>query len=79
MGSIKKFHHFVVVVLLLGHLLESLAEQHQIVKKVDEMMALCTQLEARLASTTNTRSKLMHAALNQALNGCEFRPIPSTK
>jgi type I restriction enzyme S subunit len=49
--------------------LPTAAEQHRIVKKVDELMALCTQLEARLASTTSSRSRLTDVALNQTLNG----------
>lgn len=46
-----------------------LAEQHRIVKKVDELMTLCDQLETRLAFTTSTRSHLMESAMHKALNG----------
>ena len=44
-----------------------LAEQHRIVAKVDELMALCNQLEASLTSADDTRSKLLDALLAEAL------------
>ena len=46
-----------------------LAEQHRIVAKVDELMALCDQLEASLAAADATRSRLLDALLHEALNG----------
>ena len=47
--------------------LPPLAEQHRIVAKVDELMALCSQLEASLTTTDTTRSKLLNALLHEAL------------
>lgn len=47
--------------------LPPLAEQHRIVAKVDELMALCDQLEASLVEGEQTRSKLLEAVLHQAL------------
>lgn len=44
-----------------------LAEQHRIVAKVDELMALCDQLEASLTQGEQTRSKLLEAVLHETL------------
>jgi type I restriction enzyme S subunit len=44
-----------------------LAEQHRIVAKVDELMALCDQLEASLTTSDNTRRRLLDALLAEAL------------
>jgi type I restriction enzyme, S subunit len=48
--------------------LPPLAEQHRIVAKVDELMALCDELEARLTTTATTRRQLLEAALYEAIN-----------
>jgi type I restriction enzyme S subunit len=42
--------------------LPPLAEQHRIVTKVDELMALCDQLEAQLATTEADSRRLLEAA-----------------
>jgi type I restriction enzyme S subunit len=47
--------------------LPPLAEQHRIAAKVDDLMALCDQLEASLAEGEQTRSKLLEAVLHEAL------------
>jgi type I restriction enzyme, S subunit len=47
--------------------LPPLAEQHRIVSKVDELMALCDELEARLTTTATTRRQLLEATLHEAL------------
>lgn len=47
--------------------LPPLAEQHRIVTKVDELMALCDQLETSLTSADETRKKLLDALLAEAL------------
>lgn len=47
--------------------LPPLAEQHRIVAKVDELMALCDQLEAQLATTEADRRRLLEAVLREAL------------
>jgi hypothetical protein len=44
-----------------------LAEQHRIVAKVDELMALCDRLEAQLAITQAESRRLLDAALHEAL------------
>ena len=43
------------------------AEQHRIVAKVDELMALCDQLEASLTDTAATSRRLLDALLADAL------------
>ncbi|MFN3321446.1 MAG: restriction endonuclease subunit S [Allorhizobium sp.] len=47
--------------------LPPLAEQRRIVAKVDEIMALCDQLETSLSSADETRKKLLDALLAEAL------------
>jgi type I restriction enzyme S subunit len=47
--------------------LPPLAEQHRIVAKVDELMALCDQLEAQLTSTQTDSRRLLEAVLEAAL------------
>ena len=48
-------------------LLPPLAEQHRIVAKVDELMALCDRLEASLTTGYDTRCRLLGALLIEAL------------
>lgn len=55
--------------------LPPLAEQHRIVAKVDELMALCDQLEASLTSADATRKKLLDALLSEALAPIETSKI----
>jgi type I restriction enzyme, S subunit len=47
--------------------LPPLAEQHRIVAKVDELMALCNRLETSLAAGEDTRRRLLEALLAGAL------------
>ncbi|HEY3490531.1 MAG TPA: restriction endonuclease subunit S [Candidatus Deferrimicrobiaceae bacterium] len=47
--------------------LPPLAEQHRIVVKVDELMALCDELEVRITSSSTTRYQLLDAALAEVL------------
>ena len=59
--------------LLIG--IPTLAEQHRIVAKVDELMALCDRLEASLATADTTRQRLLEALLHEALTpGAEQEP-----
>ncbi len=44
-----------------------LAEQHRIVAKVDELMAVCDRLEASLTTGDNVRYRLFDALLHEAL------------
>lgn len=48
-----------------------LPEQHRIVAKVDELMALCDRLEASLAAAESTRHLLLEALLHEALQPIE--------
>ena len=47
--------------------LPPLAEQHRIVAKVDELMALCDRLEASLTTRDDTLRRLIGALLHEAL------------
>ncbi|PRY73846.1 restriction endonuclease subunit S [Marivita geojedonensis] len=47
--------------------LPPLAEQHRIVAKVDALMALCDRLEASLTNADTTRTRLLEALLQEAL------------
>jgi type I restriction enzyme S subunit len=47
--------------------LPPLAEQHRIVAKVDELVALCDRLETSLAIGDDTRRRLLDALLAEAL------------
>ena len=47
--------------------LPPLAEQHRIVAKVDELMALCERLEASLTTGDETRGRLLESVLHEAL------------
>ena len=48
--------------------LPPLAEQHRIVAKVDELMALCDQLEASLSGTAASRHRLLQSLLHECLS-----------
>ena len=48
--------------------LPPIAEQHRIVAKLDELMALCDRLEASLASGNDTRHQLLDALLHETLS-----------
>ncbi len=55
--------------------LPPLAEQHRIVAKVDELMALCDELEARQKAKRETRERLVASALDKltsARDAAEF-------
>ena len=50
-----------------------LVEQHRIVAKVDELLALCDRLEASLATADYTRRRLLDALLYEALEPTSVR------
>jgi type I restriction enzyme, S subunit len=52
-----------------------LAEQHRIVAKVDELMALCDRLEASLVTADETRRRLLEALVAEALTPDEEREL----
>ena len=52
---------------LIAVALPSLAEQHRIVAKVDELMGLCDRLAANLNASSVTRRRLLDALLAEAL------------
>lgn len=43
--------------------LPPLPEQHRIVAKIDQLMALCDRLEANIATATHQQTKLLHALM----------------
>ena len=51
--------------------LAPLAEQHRIVAKVDELMAVCDRLEASLATGEETQGRLLDSLLNEILKPTE--------
>ncbi|WP_313587235.1 restriction endonuclease subunit S [Aquidulcibacter sp.] len=59
--------------------LPPLAEQDRIVAKVDELMALCDQLEASLTNATSTRSRLLNALLAEALRPVETHELEAVE
>jgi type I restriction enzyme S subunit len=56
-----------------------LSEQHRIVAKVDELMALCDRLEASLASASATRRRLLEALLAEVLQPDEQRELEAAE
>jgi type I restriction enzyme S subunit len=59
--------------------LPPLAEQHRIVAKVDELMALCDRLETSLAAATATRRRLLEALLAEALAPAAARKLEAAE
>jgi type I restriction enzyme S subunit len=55
------------ILLKLQVLLPSLAEQHHVVAKVDELMAICDELEGSLNTQQAERSRLLESLLSDAL------------
>lgn len=49
--------------------LPPLTEQHRIVTKVDELMAVCDRLEAQVTTAQAESRRLLEAVLHHALNG----------
>jgi type I restriction enzyme S subunit len=67
------------VILSLPLPLPPLAEQHRIVAKVDELMALCDRLEASLTATASTRRRLLDALLAEALAPAKDRELEAAE
>ena len=64
-ATMQNLNQSILLNLVIG--LPPLAEQHRIVAKVDELMALCDRLEASLATSDDTRCHLLDALLHEAL------------
>lgn len=64
-GHIPSMHSDHLLSLLVP--LPPLAEQHRIVQKVDELMALCDQLKVRLIQAQTLQQKLADTVINEAL------------
>jgi len=64
-ATMQNLNQSILLNLVIG--LPPLAEQHRIVAKVDELMALCDQLEAQLATTHTDSRLLLEAVLHEAL------------
>ncbi len=56
--------------------LPPLAEQHRIVAKVDDLMALCDRLEASLSTCDDTRRRLLDALLVESLAAATASRLP---
>jgi type I restriction enzyme, S subunit len=54
-------------------------EQHSIVTKVDELMAICDRLEAGLTTADETRRRLLDALLAEALEPDEERELEAAE
>jgi type I restriction enzyme S subunit len=54
-----------------------LAEQHRIVAKVDELMAVCDRLEAQLTTAQTESRRLLEAILHEAL--APVAPVPTAR
>jgi type I restriction enzyme S subunit len=59
--------------------LPPLAEQHRIVAKVDELMALCDRLEVSLTAASATRRRLLDALLVEALTPVADREMEAAE
>jgi len=72
-ASMPKINHATLLALPVP--LPPSAEQHRIVAKLDELMALCGALEGGLAASQTQRARLLGAALHSALADA---PSPSS-
>jgi type I restriction enzyme S subunit len=76
-ASMPKINQTVLVLLPIP--LPPLAEQRRIVAKVDELMVLCTRLEASLSTVDDTRRRLLEALLAEALAPAEERELEAAE
>jgi type I restriction enzyme S subunit len=59
--------------------LPPLAEQHRIVAKADELMALCDRLEVSLTTADEIRRRMLEALLAEALTGDDERELEAAE
>ena len=64
-ATMQNLNQAILLSVVIG--LPPLAEQHRIVARVDELMALCDRLETSLATADDTRCCLLGALLIEAL------------
>ena len=64
-ATMQNLNQSILLKMIIG--LPPLAEQHRIVAKVDELMAVCDRLEASLVAGEETRGRLVEAVLGEAL------------
>ena len=64
-ATMQNLNQAILLSLVIGF--PPLAEQHRIVAKVDDLLALCDRLEASLATGDYTRCRLLGALLTEAL------------
>ena len=55
------------------------AEQHRIVVKIDELMALCDRMETGLATADGTRTRLLDSLLHDALASAVYQAATTTR
>ena len=65
-ATMQNLNQSILLNLVIG--LPPLAEQHRIIARVDELMALCDQLEAQLTAADADSRRLLEAMLHEALN-----------
>ncbi len=59
--------------------LPPIAEQYRIVRKVDELMALCDRLEANISATRATYRRLLDAVLSSALDALASKKMEAAE
>jgi type I restriction enzyme S subunit len=74
-GQTAQPHIYLKDIRTLSFKLPSIPEQHRIIAKVDELMAVCDELEAALTSAQDGRGRLLESLLHDALDGSAVRTM----